>query len=196
MLAAPTTADGMYTRAFRLTENAKEGLVATAAAVGNPTPANSAECTMCTGDGVLDTGFRAQVYGIVTALADGDTPPMVHVVDASVSDGASSACTGDFPTEQNTVFGAALEMEDSMDGNTQTETADDDGGRTRSEMIVMSLAFVGVVMLLCLGLSDLTGGAPKDTPKTTVHKTMAVTSTVPKEQTSYPEDDANDCGYA
>ena len=119
ILAAPTDDDNnggasMYTRAFRFTETSKDGMVATAAAVGNPTPANSAECTMCTGDGVLDTGFRAQVYGIVTALADGDTPPMVHVVDASVSDGASSACTGDFPTEQNTVFGAALEVEESQ----------------------------------------------------------------------------------
>ena len=118
ILAAPTDDDNnggasMYTRAFRFTETSKDGMVATAAAVGNPSPANTnvLACTMCEDGGGVDTGFRVQVYGIVTALAEGDVPPMIHVVDASASsaDSADAACTGDAPTEQNTVFGAALE---------------------------------------------------------------------------------------
>jgi len=108
LLAEPSEGEVMYTRAFRLAETSKEGFLAAASAIGNPMPVGKAPCTECVGtSGLLDSGFRAEVYGIVLspALEDG-TPALVHVVDARASNQISNPCSAPFPTHQNPVFGS------------------------------------------------------------------------------------------
>jgi hypothetical protein len=109
ILAAPATTDGLYSRAFRFDDAAKQGLQRLAARTGAMNPTDAFRCSTCTGeDGDLGRGFRAQVYGTVTATATADgVPPTISLLDATASHqlAAGTACSAmDFPT-QNPDFG-------------------------------------------------------------------------------------------
>lgn len=122
LLAAPVDGVGLYSRAFQLTDDGKAGIIGLAAAVGAPNPTDAFSCTQCTGtQGSLGRGFRAMVYGVVTADAEADgTPATIHVIDAVATHDQQGAefCTGAFPTVQNLAFGQPRAITDS-----QTEPA-------------------------------------------------------------------------
>jgi hypothetical protein len=87
ILGAPAVAGGMYSRAFTFDDTAKAGLIQLAARAGAMNPADAFPCRTCTEeDGILGKGFRAQVYGLVTALSTvPGVPHTIRVLDATAS---------------------------------------------------------------------------------------------------------------
>lgn len=113
LLAEPSGGSSLYSRAFQLTDDGKEGIIELAASVGAPNPSDAFRCSECTGEmGSLGRGFRAQVHGIVTETSQGETPATIHVVDAVATHDrqGSTFCTGPFPSEQNPQFGEPMDF--------------------------------------------------------------------------------------
>ena len=79
ILEDPTsTSNGLHVRAYRVDEavdngNGKQLLVNLARNVGT--------CSTCNGNGNLRFGMRAAVKGTITALQNGDIPPLLHVTE-------------------------------------------------------------------------------------------------------------------
>ena len=99
ILADPTTAGGLYTRALQVDDSGKQLLVDIARDVGS--------CSTCTGNGDLRQGFRAEVRGMVITLADGEIPPTIAVTGAIFSDGTATACDGSEPLTPSTTGGSS-----------------------------------------------------------------------------------------
>jgi hypothetical protein len=111
ILGDPTVTGDMYSRAFAFDDAAKVGLQALAARTGAMQPADAYPCGKCTGEnnGGLGRGFRAQVYGTVTALSTvPGVPHTIRVLDATASHNLAvgTACPDGamFPA-QNPAFG-------------------------------------------------------------------------------------------
>ena len=99
ILADPTTAGGLYTRALQVDDSGKQLLVDIARDVGS--------CSTCTGNGDLRQGFRAEVRGMVITLANGEIPPTIAVTGAIFSDGTATACDGSEPLTPSTTGGSS-----------------------------------------------------------------------------------------
>ena len=116
MLADPADGQSMFTRAFRVDDNGKADLVAEARSVGD-----TSRCGTCTGEnGMLARGFRAEVNGVVTALADGETPATLQVTSAVNSNDKATICGADAPVRPAPI--------DSPNGNDSNVSAVRPGG--------------------------------------------------------------------
>ena len=130
ILSEPESDGQLYGRAFRVNDAGKAGLQALAAATGATNPENTPACTECTGEGTLARGFRAEVYGRVVALANGETPPVIEIVDAVASNGLQSVCSLEMFPEQNPDF-LPVESEETSENETV-------------ERVVMAFALIAI----------------------------------------------------
>jgi len=86
ILKEPNNPGGLYTRAFQIDDSGgKQQLIDLAADVSS-----NSGCSACSGNGDLRRGFRAEVQGVVTALADGEIPPTLQVVQVQHSNGLAT----------------------------------------------------------------------------------------------------------
>jgi len=97
ILQDPAAEGQRYTRAFQMDSAGKQTLLQLARSVGS--------CGTCTGHGDLQRGFRAEVRGVVTALAaqvqgDGETttPAALQLTEAVHSNGMTTVCDGSVST--------------------------------------------------------------------------------------------------
>jgi hypothetical protein len=81
----PANGSDMYTRGFQFDDDGKAKLIALARSAGFG-------CQTCTGEGMVEKGFRAEVNGVITALAEGETPATLNLTSAVSSNGKTTFC--------------------------------------------------------------------------------------------------------
>jgi hypothetical protein len=84
ILGDPMKDGDMYTVDYVLDDAGRLKIIDLARAAG--------KCSTCTGDGDLVRGYRAEIIGVVTALATADAPITLMLTSARTSNGLTDAC--------------------------------------------------------------------------------------------------------
>lgn len=149
MLMEPASEGELYTRAFQVDDAGKEVLIGIAADVSS-----TRGCSTCTGNsGDLQRGFRAEIRGIVTALADGDTPATIQLTEAVHSNGLETVCDG-VPS-----VAPPSSMTGDGGGNDNANDVKDEDDDDDTAIVVVSSIAVACVALVAL--IAMVGGAFK-----------------------------------
>lgn len=136
ILAEPADGQSMFTRAFKVDDSGKADLIALARSVGR--------CGTCTGEnGTLKKGFRAEVNGVVTALADGETPATLRVTSAAYSNDKSTICGVNATRDENAAGGGNASVDQSSSADNSNDIA---------IKVVSTLSVVAAVALAALSL--------------------------------------------
>jgi hypothetical protein len=119
--------DAMYSRACRIDDAGRDVLIDLARQHGDPDLCNS-----CTGTGetvtnlLLHRGFRAEVYGTVSALASEDVPVQIQLMSASMSNGKAAVC-GAIGTIQRLTSNSGSSSSGSGDGSSNSGSGSSGG---------------------------------------------------------------------
>jgi hypothetical protein len=158
--------DVLYTRAYRVDDSGRSTLIDLARQHGKPSG-----CGTCTGSSesenteLLKRGFRAEVYGTVTALAstsdDVLVPVQIQLTSASRSNGKATICGA----ANGRLTSAPLPSPTGSDTN---ESGVESRSRSTGIKVVSAVSVIAVVVLVLLSLySGLASSIPSFSPTAT-----------------------------